>query len=546
MRNNMFFIIAPLIVSAALLFLLLNCYSKIRGQVDYSLDGEPVYGDMIIEASSVDAATLIPIVASDSASHSVCGLIYNGLLKYDKNLNIVGDLARNWEVEDDGKTIIFKLRKDVLWHDGIAFTAHDVKFTYDKLIDPSVLTPYSGDFLKVDKLEVIDDYTVKVSYKDTFAPALSSWTMSIIPKHILQNEDLDSTEYSRKPVGTGPYKFIRWKSAERIDLFANPYYFEGRPYIDRYIYRIIPDQAAMFLELQAESVDMMNLTPLQYLRQASNSFFNNNYNKFRYPSFGYTYLAYNLLDERFKDIRVRQALNIAVNKQEIIDGVLMGLGRECIGPFVPESWAYNNDIAPAVFNPSGAVKLLQEAGYKDTDNDGWLDKDNKIFEFTILSSSTNDQRRMTAEIIQKRLAQIGVKVNIRLLEWSVFLTEFVNKKRFEAVLLGWNLSLDPDCYDIWHSSKTRTGEFNFISYNNAEIDALLEEGRETFDQQKRTLIYHKVHRILYEEQPYMFLYVPEVIPIAHKRIKGIKPAAVGIGYNLIKWYVPNSQQKYSE
>ncbi|MFH1644961.1 MAG: peptide-binding protein [Candidatus Omnitrophota bacterium] len=546
MHNKNFFIKTPLIISVAFLFLLLAGCSRVGGRIDFTSDGEPVCGDMIVEAASVDATTLIPIVATDSASHSVSGLIYNGLIKYDENLRVVGDLAESWKIEDNGKTIIFKLRKDVLWHDGTPFTARDVKFTYNKLTDPSVHTPYSGDFLKVNSLEIVDNYVIKVSYKEPFAPALSSWSMSIIPEHILQNEDLNNTEYSRKPIGTGPYKFKRWKSGQRIDLVANPYYFDGRPFISRYIYRIIPDQATMFLELQAESADIMNLTSLQYLKQTSNSFFNEHYNKFRYPSFGYTYLAYNLLDERFSDARVRKALNMAVNKQEIIDGVLMGLGRECTGPFVPESWAYNEEVLPAAFDPEAAKELLKEAGYSDTDNDKWVDDDGKIFEFTILTSSTNDQRRMAAEIIQKRLSQIGVKVNIRLVEWSVFLTEFVNKKRFEAVLLGWNLSLDPDCYDIWHSSKTRPGEFNFISYRNPEIDSLLEAGRMTFDQDKRAQIYHKVHKILYDEQPYMFLYVPEALPIVHKRIKGVKPAPVGIGYNFIKWYVPQDQQKYGK
>ncbi|MFH1867635.1 MAG: peptide-binding protein [Candidatus Omnitrophota bacterium] len=539
--------IRPLIISAVFFIFtgLYGCGSRMPS-VDYDEEGKPAYGDSIVVSSIGDATTLIPIVASDSASHDICGLVYNGLIKYDKNLNIVGELAKSWEIKEGGQVIIFHLKQNVRWHDGEAFTAEDVLFTYEKLIDPKVRTPYSGDFLKIESFEVLDPYTIKVTYKEPFSPALSSWGMWIIPKHILKDEDLSATKYSRNPIGTGPYKFLRWNSAQRIDLTANDDYFEGRPFFDRYIYRIIPDTATTFLELQAEGIDMMGLTPLQYRRQTDKDFFKAHYNKFRYPAFGYSYLGYNLLDDRFKDKRVRQALNMAVDKQELIDGVLMGLGRICTGPFVPESWAYNKDVSPNPFDPEKAKELLYEAGYSDTDGDGWLDKDGRVFAFTILTNQGNDQRKLAAEIIQHRLTNIGVNVKIKIVEWSVFLTEFVNKKRFEAVLLGWGLSRDPDCYDIWHSSKTREGEFNFISYKNKEVDALLDEGRRTFDQDKRARIYYRAHQILYDEQPYMFLWVADALPIVHKRFKGIEPAPAGIGYNFIDWYVPENQQKYKD
>ncbi|MFC1807603.1 peptide-binding protein [Candidatus Omnitrophota bacterium] len=513
-------------------------------KIDYAHDGVPTTGDTIVVGSIADASTLIPIIAADSASHDICGLVYNGLIKYDKDLNIVGELAESWEIQEDGLVIVFYLRKGVKWHDGYPFTAHDVKFTYEKLIDPNVRTPYSGDFLRIESLEMVDIYTIKVRYKEPFSPALASWGMWIIPKHLLENEDLNTTKYGRSPIGTGPYKFVRWKSAQRIDLIANEDYFQGRPYIDRYVYRIIPDTATIFLEIQAQGVDMMGLTPLQFKRQTQNSFFKSHYTKFQYPAFGYTYLGFNLLDDRFKDKRIRQAINLAIDKQELIEGVLMGLGRVCTGPFVPESWAYNKNVAPKEFNPDRARALLNGIGWKDSDQDGWLDKDGKIFEFTILTNQGNELRQRAAEIIQRRLKQIGIKVKIRIVESSVFLTEFVNKKRFETILMGWGLSRDPDSYDIWHSSKTREGEFNFISYKNEEVDKLLEEGRRVFDTSERAKIYHRVHEILYDDQPYVFLWVADSLPIVHKRFKGIEPSAAGIGYNFIKWYVPEGQQKY--
>jgi len=286
------------------------------------------------------------------------------------------------------------------------------------------------------------------------------------------------------------------------------------------------------------------LTPMQFSRQTNTPLFKKNYNKYKYPYFGYTYLAYNLKDPKFKDKRVRQAINYALDKQEIINGALLGLGRVCTGPFPAESWAYNPNVTPFPYDILKAGSLLAECGWSDSDNDNWVDKEGQKFEFTITTNQGNTQRQKTAEIIQWRLAKIGIKVNIKIIEWSVFINNYVNKRNFEAVILSWSLTPDPDPYDIWHSSKTKEGEFNVISYNNPEVDELLIKGRRTFDKEERTKIYHRIHEILHEEQPYTFLYLPESLPIANKRFKGIKPAPLGIEYNFIKWYVPESQQKY--
>lgn len=505
---------------------------------------DPEYGDAIVAASSSDARTLVPILASDSASGDICGMIFNGLVKYDKDVNIVGSLAQSWDIREDGKIIIFNLRKGVFWHDGKPFTARDVEFTYKKLIDPYVKTPYSGDFERIKELVLVDDYTVKVVYKEPFAPALSSWGMWIMPRHLLEGEDLNKTAFSRSPVGTGPYVFRKWKTGEKVELASNHDYFEGRPYIDRYIYRIIPDDATTFLELQTEGVDMSSLTPLQYAKQTDNAFFKSHYNKFRYPSFGFTYMGYNLSDPRFQDVRVRRAINYAVDKKEIIETIFFGLAKETTGPFMGESWAYNKDVNPAPYDPERARELLKEAGWLDTDGDGWVDKDGRDFEFTILVNQGNSERMQCAELIQRYLKKIGISAKIRVIEWSSMISEFINKRRFEAVLMGWFLSRDPDCYDIWHSSKTREGEFNFVGYKNERVDKLLEEGRRTFDQAKREQIYREIHRLIYDDQPYLFLYAPDALPIVSSRFRNVEPSAIGIGYNFIEWYVPKREQRY--
>ena len=199
---------------------------------------------------------------------------------------------------------------------------------------------------------------------------------------------------------------------------------------------------------------------------------------------------------------------------------------------------------PFGFDPGLAKKLLAESGWTDTDHDGWLDKGGTTFEFTIITNQGNEERIRAAEIIQRRLKDIGIRVKIKVVEWSVFLTEFIDKRNFEAVLLGWSLPREPDNFDLWHSSKTKEGEFNFVGYKNEEVDNLLLEARRNFDAAKRKECYQRINKIIYAEQPYMFLYVPESLSILHKRFRGVKPEPIGIGYNFIYWWVPRAEQRY--
>lgn len=542
----------------------------------------PAYGDAFIDSSIGDASNLISILVTDSASGDITGLVYNGLVKYDKDINIVGELADCWEIKSGDKhlvygdcdkylsesekanidkakdsketkdteeqasafSITFHLRPGVKFHDGVECTAEDVMFTYKALIDPKMPTPYRGNYVMVKKAEVLDKYTFRATYDKPFAPALISWGMGILPKHLLEGKDISKSPLKRHPIGTGPYKFVEWRTGDRIELESNHDYFEGRPYIDRYIYRIIPDNATRFIELRAGGVDSMGLTPIQYLRQTNEPEFEEKYNKYRYLSFGYTYLGYNLKNKRFRDKRIRQAISYAIDKQEIIDGVLMGLGKIATAPYKPGAWYYNPDVKRYPYDPKRARQLLAEAGWLDSDGDGILDKKGRQFQFTIITNQGNELRQKTAEIIQHRLRDVGIRVKIRIIEWAAFLKEFVNKKKFDAVILGWSGSIDPDAYNVWHSSKTGPEEYNFISYKNLEVDELLEKGRHTFDLEERKRYYFRFQEILAEEQPYTFLYISEALPTVSSRFYGIEPAPLGITHNFIKWYVPQHLQRH--
>lgn len=238
---------------------------------------QPAYGDALVVGSIGEPSVLIPMLAGDSASHTIAGLIFNGLVKYDTDLTVTGDLAESWDISPDGLVITFYLKKGIRGADGVEFTAHDVMFGYETIIDEKIPAPYKEDYLRVKRAEVLDAYTFRVTYEKPFAPALTTWgSLVVLPKHILEGKDITKGDFDfrRNPIGMGPYRLKRWTPGQEIVLDSNRDYFEGSPYIDRYIYRIIPDPATLFLELKAGSVDQMGLTPIQFTKQTDTAFFN--------------------------------------------------------------------------------------------------------------------------------------------------------------------------------------------------------------------------------------------------------------------------------
>jgi peptide/nickel transport system substrate-binding protein len=531
---------------------LAGCSSEVGGAAEEgpAVGGKPAYGDTLVEAITGNVSGLIPNITADSASHEIGDLIYSGLVKRDRELNLVGDLAESWTFSPDCRDLTFSLRKDALWHDGEPFTAEDVIFTYQTAIHPKTPTAYREDFRAVASAEAVDRYTVRIRYHKPYAKALQSWGTWMLPRHLLERFVLegrlrDAPQNWTAPVGTGPYRFKEMRSGEKIVLVANPDYYEGRPYLSRIVYRVIPSQATIFLELKAKGVDTAGLTALQYRRQTEYPAFRKAYLKFRYPSNSYTYVGFNLKDPRFADRRVRHAFAHAINKQELIDGVRMGLGRDATGPYKPGTWVYNSDVARYPYDLERARRLLAEAGWATRNAEGLLVKDGQPFTFTLLTNQGNDERKKIAEIVQASLRELGVGVEIRILEWASFLKEYVKKRRFDAIILGWGIGLDPDQYEIWHSSKTGVDELNVISFNNPEVDMLLEKGRQSCRQAERKQYYHRIQQILAEEQPIIFLYFPDALPAVSRRVQGIVESPNGIRFNFTEWYVPRPLQRYT-
>ncbi len=514
-----------------------------------AVDGPPVYGDAIVSGSIGDASVLIPMLAGDSASHSISGLIFDGLISYDRNLSeFEPRLAEKWEVSTDGLEITFHLRRDARWQDGVPFTARDVEFAYRTIIDPATLTAYAEDYRQVETFEVVDDHTIRVRYAQPFAPALGSWASSLIvlPKHLLEGKPINdhAREYGRHPVGIGPFRFESWESQKQITLRSNHDYYRGRPFIERSITRVIRDTQTQFLELKSGGLDEMGLTPLQFQRQTDTAYFQGNFAKYKYLTNSYSYLGYNFARPMFQDLRVRRAIAHAIDKQEIVDAVLLGLGSPAATPYKPGTYWIHEGLKGPEYDPAKARALLAEAGWQDSDGDDVLDREGAKLAFEIITNKGNEQREKAATVIQRRLSEVGIQVTIKVIEWAAFINNFIDKRNFDAVILGWSLSPDPDQFDIWHSTKTKPKEFNFVSYANTEVDALLEKGRRTFDRAERKQHYDRLQEILDQEQPYTFLYVAYALPIVHKRFHGIDPAPAGISHNFNEWHVPASLQKY--
>jgi peptide/nickel transport system substrate-binding protein len=499
-------------------------------------------GGTLISAMPSDPSSMIGMVAGESASLAIGAYLFNSLLKYDQNLDLAGELAESWQVADDKKTITFKLKPDLKWADGKLLTSADVLFTWQLITDENTHSPYASDYQLVTKAEAPDARTFIVHYSQPFAPALESWaSLQVLPKHKLAGQDIRTTSFAQRPLGSNYYRLQEWRHGEYIKLEKNPKSVLGPANIDHLIERIIPDPAAQFLELMADNIDSMSMDPITYARIIpSRPALQASLNQFKELGNSYTYLGFNLKRKPFDDVRVRKAINYAIDKQEIIDGVYLGLGITIASPYKPGTRWSNPDLIPYTFDPAKAKQLLAEAGYQDSNGDGVVDRNGKKLSFEILTNLGNKQREKTAVIIQRRLKEVGIETHIRTLEWASLLTNFIKPGDFDAVVMGWGLGLDPDQYNIWHSSQQKPGQFNFIGYNNPAVDKLLEQGRLEFDPEKRMQIYHEFAKALYEDSPLVYLSAGYGLTAIHKRVQGIMnpiPPA-GVGYDSQKWYIP--------
>ena len=523
-----------------LCFSLTACEKPAQDLTDYNKTYPTQAGGTLIDATIGEPSGLIAMIAGESAAAAISSNIFNKLLKYDKNLDIEGELATSWQVSADQKTITFKLKPNLQWADGKPLTSADVLWTWQAVVDPKTGSPYASDYEIVKEARTPDPLTFSVTYEKPFSPALDSWAgLQILPKHLLQGKDLHTTAFARAPVGSNFYKLDTWTPGENIQLSRNPSAVLGQAQIDKLITRMIPDRSAQFLELMAGNIDSMGLDPVQYSRIVpARPKLNQKLNLYKELGSGYTYLGFNLKHKPFDDVRVRQAINYAIDKQEIIDGVYLGLGINIASPYKPGTRWSNPNLQPHPYDPAKARALLKEAGFVPNSS-GILERDGKPLRFEIITNQ-NKERENSAVLIQRRLKDVGIEVSIRAIEWASFISRFIKTGDFDVVLLGWGLGVDPDQYSIWHSSQQDPNKFNFIGYSNSKVDALLVKGREEFDPIKRQKIYHEFATELYKDMPIIYLSAGYGLSAIHKRVKGIaEPVSpAGVGFESEKWFIP--------
>ena len=500
-----------------------------------------------------DATSLNPVIATDGQSYIAEWPIYDSLVELDEKLGVKPLLAESWEVSRDALTYTFKLKKGVKWHDGKPFTARDVAFTFYSVLDPKVTTPHRGYFdalvgfpeltnkdnpkkpeeLAQKPIEVLDDHTIRFRLRypyGAFLAVLVNPRAGIVPEHILKGQDLNTTEFNRKPIGTGPFKFVEWKRGERIVLEANPDYHAGRPALDRLIYRVIPDTVVLLQELRAGGVDFIERPPLTEMARLKQT---PGFKVLTADNTSYTYFGFRQDLAPFDDLQVRRALYHAIDIPAIVREVLQGYGTVATGQFPPGSWAFDPSVKPYPYDPNRAKALLAEAGWKPG-SDGVLQKDGRRLSFSLKHDQADQTVKDTSIIIQEFLKKIGVEARIEPLDWPTFVKKLFASD-FEGIVVGWTNFHDPDpfAYSIWHSGQWKGR--NFAHYKNPRADAALEAARRAGDQAERKRQYAEFSKILMEDAPYVFLYFPQQVYVTRQSYDGFVPVpAYGGIYQSLK------------
>jgi peptide/nickel transport system substrate-binding protein len=544
---------------------------------------KPVTGDWLLAHILSDPEQLNPLTSNDAGASSIMGYVMESLLTRDpRSLELKPQLAEaRPAISTDKLTYTFKIRRDAHFQDGRRLTGEDVLFSIKAIKCPLVNAPFVRVYYEsVIDAQLLDEYTIRFVTKEPyFLNENVLGGIDILPRHYYDPENLlkgvtvkdlaqaagqlpenvkrfadnFNKNYSRNPLGSGPYKFQGWKTGQEVELVRDPKYWGlgkagiDQPHIDRLKFRVINNPDAALAALKSGNLDTMGLQPLQHLQQTGGERFAREFQKLEYFAPGYTYIGWNNSHPLFGDKRVRKALTHLTDRRQMVKTILFGLGQAVDSPiylFRPE---YDKSLVSHPYDPKKAMELLSEAGWKDTDGDGILDKviggKSVPFRFEIKFNSGNTTRKGVALALQDELKKHGIAATVRELDWTIFLDDVRNRK-FDAMILGWAMSVtEPDAYQVWHSSQAANKGSNHINYKNPRVDKILEEYRREFDAKKRIEMYREFQRILHDEQPYTFLFMSKSISAVNRRFHGVEVLPIG-GLRPIEWWVPVSAQKY--
>ena len=473
-----------------------------------------------------DPNSLSLIGKRDRGSEIIGRLVSDSLVQYDAGMAIRPSLAESWQVSDDGLTVTFQLRRGVRWHDGAPVTARDVVFTIDKVLDPATeATRYLALFDNLADVEALDRYTVRARYTVAHPDFLEGWWVPILPEHIAgRDEDLLTGEFSRHPIGCGPFRFVEHKPGQRLVLEANKDYWDGPPSIDGLVFEIFPDDRTAYQALLIGAIDLMNVTP-DLWRESRDAPRDPPLGRFVFYRNTVWYIGWNQDGSNpfFGDPRVRRAMTLSLDRESLSERLFAGLALPGATSYHPHSpWA-NPEIQPRPFDPEGARLLLAEAGWTDSDGDGVRDRDGVPFSFTLLIiASTQEIVDRMAAWIQQSLAQVGLRMEIEKLEFRAF-QERRRNHRFEAAMASLGFSPIPDQFELYHST-ARGSAYNYVGLDDPEVDRLSDEGRRTFDERARLEIYYRLQRRLYDLEPLACLF-HFATPVLHDaRLGGVEPS----------------------
>ncbi len=513
------------------------------------------------EAATADAVSFHPYLTTDTGSSSYQGLVYaGGLTRRDpKTLGLIPNLAKevptveNGGISEDFITYTYHLREDLFWSDGEPLTAYDFHFTWDNMMKPENEYPYRGIFDFIESYKALDEYTIQVKVKPEQRLCAAIEGVDAVnpplPKHIWENLDWKDPETNPEimhpSIYSGPFKLVEWVKDDHVIFEANDTYWRGRPKLDRYTTRIVPEQEVAYAMLKSGEVDWAYVSPENYEDAVADP----NITVYEYwlARGTWSYIGFNLRRPHLQDVRVRQALSHALNKEQIIDKVMNNLARRIYSVFMPGTPDYSEDVPHYDYDPDKASELLAEAGYVPGPK-GLLEKDGEPLKLKLLfGPHTSKVREQIAVVLQDQFKEVGVEVEIQGLEWGAYLEATKNPPwDWDLTVAGWVATLEPHwMHQIWKSEGFP--DLNYVAYANKEVDELFDEASvpettDNCDREKRSEIYQEISRILAEDAPYIFMFQNLSYTGINRRIGGIKPTVIGIGYNLEEWYVKSEEE----
>lgn len=462
---------------------------------------------VITVAIATTPNNLDPRYGTDESSARAQQLIFSDLLTWDENMKVGPALATSWETSDY-RTYLVHLRQGVRFHDGHELTSKDVAYTFTSILDPKMNSPYRGGYRDLESISALDPYTVQFVLKQPSGAFLVNLVMKIVP-------DGSGRELRDHPIGTGPYQFVKYAVDDRLEVKAFPGYFEGLPRNAGIVLKIVPDDIMRGLELRKRTTDLVvnDLVPdIVYQLKKDGLVVTES------PGLDYQYLAFNFTDPILKDLRVRQAIGYAIDRQSIVDYLRRGLAVPAIGIIPPSNWAFEPNVFVFDHDPDQAKKLLDEAGYLDPDGDGPRTR----LSLT-LKSSTAEFSRLQSTVIQQNLNAVGVGCEIRTYEFATMYADIL-KGNFQMYTLQWvgGAVADPDILRrVFHSQMAPPAGFNRGHFSDPEVDRLIDAATSATGLDERRALYGKVQQRLAELAPYISLWNKTNVAISQPNLSAI-------------------------